>query len=333
MLPAPKILKLPANGTSAPPLLPVKLVTPPDELIDWKDGSEVAPLEVRTNPAVPGATRPTVAVPSPNTTLWAVKPVNWAVKVLVPGFPTTVIDPVPTTLITPAVGPTSPPLLPANSREEPVAAWNVGSADAPLDVRTNPAVLGAARPIVAVPAPRRTLWAVRPVREIVSVFAVPIVVMLPVPRMLKLPANGTSAPPLLPVNSIAAPEELIDWKDGSVVAPLEVRTNPAVLGAARPIVVVPSPSKTLCAVSPVSSVVSVLVPGVPTIVIDPAPTVLMFPAVGPTAPPLLPVKSNDEPLTAWNVGSAVGPLEVRTVPAVPGATKPMVGFPSPIRTL
>lgn len=59
-----------------------------------------------------------VAVPAPTNTSWFVNPVSCVVSVLVPGLPTTVIDPVPTVLILPAVGATAPPLLPVKVSEK-----------------------------------------------------------------------------------------------------------------------------------------------------------------------------------------------------------------------
>lgn len=79
------------------------------------------------------------------------------------------------------------------------AVVNEGLAEAPPDTSGMPDVAeGAIRPMVAVPAPTRTLWFVSPVSWIVSVLADPTAVMLPVPKILKFPDEGDSAPPSYP---------------------------------------------------------------------------------------------------------------------------------------
>jgi hypothetical protein len=53
-------------------------------------------------------------------------------------------------------------------------------------------------------------------------------VILPVPKILKLPADGTSAPPEFPVIVDMAPEAETAWNDGRDDEPVLVKTNPEV---------------------------------------------------------------------------------------------------------
>lgn len=59
--------------------------------------------------------------------------------------------------------------------------------------------------IVAVPAPTKTAWLVRPVNSVVNVLPEPTIVILPVPNVLILPAIGEIGPPEFPVSVSIAP--------------------------------------------------------------------------------------------------------------------------------
>jgi hypothetical protein len=86
-----------------------------------------------------------------------------------------------------------------------------GSVAAPRERKGMLAVaLGDTFVIVAVPAPTRTAWFVRPVSWTVSVFAEPATVIDPVPKRLKFPEFGTSTPPLLPVIEVMPPAAATD---------------------------------------------------------------------------------------------------------------------------
>jgi len=179
------------------------------------------------------------------------------------------------------------------------AVPNAGLALEPCEMRGTPLVAeGVAVAIVAVPAPRRTLYWVRPVSCVVRVLPVPTMVMLPVPSVLTLPDDGEIAPPELPV-SVAM------WLSvchvGKLEAPVLVSTWPTV------------PVPTTFWNAPVDVV--------PAMIIEYAVNaVLPVPPPATTAVP--------------NAGLALEPCEMRGTPLVEeGATVAIVAVPAPRRTL
>ena len=133
----------------------------------------------------------------------------------------------------------------------------------------------------------------------VAVTALPDVRIYPLPAtnemlvpLLAAQRRGVAATcqeggaPLFAVNTYPA-VELLAKRDGTPL--LLVIKTPLSTTVKEVIVAVPAPTKIALLVSPVSSIVRVLVLGLPTVVMLPVPTTSILLEVGGTAPPLLPV--------------------------------------------